>query len=244
MRSRFLDHLVDLGVNAVELLPMAEFSGTMAGATATPTISASSRAPEGATSTATSCASATGAASPSSRMSSTTITTTTPSAPSGNTIRRRPNRTSTTGTKGTVGLRRHRDGGYLDNGSTGRTPRFWEEVVRQQFISSAAFLIEEMHVDGLRVDLTQAMHRDNWLHADGRTIGSANVFGQKLLREWSRTLHMIRPTAMLIAEDHTGWDAVTKPPAQGGLGFDATWDVAFYHSLVGDSEMAGDRALC
>ena len=25
----FLDHLVDLGVNAVELLPMAEFSGTV-----------------------------------------------------------------------------------------------------------------------------------------------------------------------------------------------------------------------
>jgi 1,4-alpha-glucan branching enzyme len=47
---------------------------------------------------------------------------------------------------------------------------------------------------------------------------------------------------MLIAEDHTGWDAVTKPPAQGGLGFDATWEVAFYHSLIGDSNMAGDRA--
>ena len=62
-----------------------------------------------------------------------------------------------------------------------------------------------------------------------------------LLREWSRTLHMIRPETMLIAEDHTGWDAVTKLPAQGGLGFNATWDTAFYHSLIGDSEMAGDR---
>ena len=56
-------------------------------------------------------------------------------------------------------------GGYLYNGSSGRTPRFWEELVRQQFISSAAFLVEEMHVDGLRVDLTQAMHRDNTLKA-------------------------------------------------------------------------------
>jgi 1,4-alpha-glucan branching enzyme len=137
---------------------------------------------------------------------------------------------------------RFSDGGYLDNGSSGYTPRFWEEIVRQQFISSAAFLVEEMHVDGLRVDLTQAIHRDNALHADGRSIGSANVFGQKLLREWSRTLRMIRPTVMLIAEDHTGWDAVTKPPAQGGLGFDATWEVAFYHNLIGDSDMAGDRA--
>jgi 1,4-alpha-glucan branching enzyme len=133
-------------------------------------------------------------------------------------------------------------GGYLDNGSTGYSPRFWEEIVRQQFIGSAVFLIEEMHVDGLRVDLTQAIHRDHSLHADGRSVSNANIFGQKLLREWSRTLHMIRPTVMLIAEDHTGWDAVTKVPAQGGLGFDATWEVAFYHHLIGDSDMAGDRA--
>jgi len=134
------------------------------------------------------------------------------------------------------------DGGYLDNGSTGFTPRFWEEIVRQQFISSAAFLVAEMHVDGLRVDLTQAIHRDNRLHTDHRSVGSANIFGQKFLREWSRTLRMIKPTVMLIAEDHTGWDAVTKPPAQGGLGFNARWELAFYHNLVGDSDMAGDRA--
>jgi 1,4-alpha-glucan branching enzyme len=31
-------------------------------------------------------------------------------------------------------------------------------------------------------------------------------------------------------------------PAQGGLGFDATWQVAFYHHLIGDSDMAGDVA--
>jgi 1,4-alpha-glucan branching enzyme len=134
------------------------------------------------------------------------------------------------------------DGGYLDNGSTGFTPRFWEETVRQQFISSAAFLIEEMHVDGLRVDLTQAIHRDNVLHANGQSVGSANIFGQKLLREWSRTLNMIRPTVMLVAEDHTGWDAVTKPTDQGGLGFNARWQAAFYHNLIGDADGANGQA--
>jgi 1,4-alpha-glucan branching enzyme len=133
-------------------------------------------------------------------------------------------------------------GGYLDNGSTGYTPRFWEEVVRQQFISGAAFLIEEMHVDGLRVDLTQAIHRDNVLHADGRSVGSANLFGQKFLREWSRTLRMIHPDVMLIAEDHTGWDAVTKLPARGGLGFEARWAAEFYHNLIGDSPAADGKA--
>jgi 1,4-alpha-glucan branching enzyme len=133
------------------------------------------------------------------------------------------------------------DGGYLNNGSSGRTPRFWEENVRQQFISGAAFLMEEMHVDGFRVDLTQAIHRDNTLNATGWGVTSANIFGQKFLRQWSRTLHMIRPTAMLIAEDHTGWPAVVQSPDQGGLGFDSKWQVRFYHSLIGDSDMAGGQ---
>jgi 1,4-alpha-glucan branching enzyme len=137
---------------------------------------------------------------------------------------------------------RHSDGGYLDNGSSGFAPRYWEETVRHLFVSSAAAFIEEFHIDGLRVDLTQALHRDNCLHADGRSIGSANQFGAKLLREWSRTLRLIKPTVMLIAEDHSGWDAITQLPEAGGLGFGATWFASFYHNLIGDSDMAGGRA--
>jgi len=134
------------------------------------------------------------------------------------------------------------DGGYVDNGSTGYCPRFWDETVRHLFVSSAAAFIEDCHVDGLRVDLTQAIHRDNALHADGRSVSGANQFGAKMLREWSRTLRLIKPTVMLIAEDHSGWDKVTQPPEVGGLGFDATWFAAFYHNLSGDSDMAGGRA--
>jgi len=135
------------------------------------------------------------------------------------------------------------DGGYVDNGSSGWAPRYWEEVVRQQFISSAVSLVEELHVDGLRVDLTQALHRDNALHVDGRILGNANVFGQKLLREWSRTLRMVRPEVMLIAEDHTGWEAVTKAPDDGGLGFNASWYADFYHNLIGDQGDGGRGRL-
>ena len=131
------------------------------------------------------------------------------------------------------------DGGYLNNGSTGYAPRYREEQVRQLFISSAAQFVEEFHVDGLRVDLTQAIHRDNSLNANGWGVAAANQFGQKLLREWSRTLRLIRPSVVLIAEDHTGWPAVTETPDAGGLGFDATWFAAFYHHLVGDSDAAG-----
>jgi 1,4-alpha-glucan branching enzyme len=134
------------------------------------------------------------------------------------------------------------DGGYLNNGSSGYAPDYRQERVRGLFISSAAELVEEFHVDGLRVDLTQAIHRDNTLNANGWGVRTANLFGQKLLREWSRTLRLIRPSVMLVAEDHTGWGAVTESPSVGGLGFDATWFAEFYHHLIGDADMSAGAA--
>lgn len=238
----FLDHLVDLGVNAVELLPMAEFSGNLGwgyGDSHHFCIESSAGGRDKYRYFVRECH----------RRGIAVIQDVVYNHYDPQAERAQWQYDSTAHEQniyywyeGRPSDYRFADGGYLDNGSTGYTPRFWEEIVRQQFIGSAAFLIEEMHVDGLRVDLTQAIHRDNVRHADGRSVGGANIFGQKLLREWSRTLHMIRPDVMLIAEDHSGWDGVTKLPAQGGLGFDATWEVAFYHHLIGDSDMAGDRA--
>ena len=87
----------------------------------------------------------------------------------------------------------HPDGGYLDNGSSGFAPRFWEEMVRQLFVSSAAAFVEEFHVDGLRVDLTQAIHRDNACTPTAAASATQPV-RRKMLREWSRTLRLIKPT--------------------------------------------------
>jgi 1,4-alpha-glucan branching enzyme len=134
------------------------------------------------------------------------------------------------------------EGGYVDNLSSGWAPRYWEEMVRHVFVSSAAAFMEECHVDGFRVDLTQAMHEFNALHANGQSVGNANLFGAKTLREWSRTLRMLRPGAILLAEDYSNWNLVTQLPELGGLGFDATWFATFYHNLIGDSDMANGMA--
>ncbi|NBD32841.1 MAG: alpha-amylase [Cyanobacteria bacterium] len=128
------------------------------------------------------------------------------------------------------------DGGYVDNVSTGFAPRFYDEMVRKMFISSAAALVEEFHIDGFRVDQTTSMHLYNVLHADGRPLSHANRFGAKFLREWTRTLKLIRPDIMLMAEDHSDWEAVTESPDVGGLGFDAAWYSEFYHHLIGDAQ--------
>ena len=132
------------------------------------------------------------------------------------------------------------DGGYLDNMSTGHAPAYHEEMVRKLFISSAVALVHEFHADGLRVDQTTSIHGYNVLHADGRAVPDGNIYGAKLLRELGRTLRMIRPNVILIAEDHSDWDEVTKPVEGGGMGFDARWYADFYHHLAGDTQPASE----
>jgi 1,4-alpha-glucan branching enzyme len=133
-------------------------------------------------------------------------------------------------------------GGYLNNGSSGYTPRFNQENVRQMFTSSAAMVLDEFHFDGVRVDLTDAIHQNNTLNANGWTINSANNYGIKFLRELARTVKMVNPSAFLIAEDHTGWSAMTQRLNQGGIGFDAVWYADFYHHLIGDGDYGDSYA--
>lgn len=133
-------------------------------------------------------------------------------------------------------------GGYIDNMSTGYAPRYWEETVRKLFISSAAMLVSEFHLDGFRVDQTTSIHSYAVLHANGAPADAARAFGAKFLREWTRTLKLIKPNVLLTAEDHSGWTAVTQSSEQNGLGFDATWYADFYHHLIGDAQNDASRA--
>jgi 1,4-alpha-glucan branching enzyme len=124
-------------------------------------------------------------------------------------------------------------GGYLDNDSTGFAPRYSEEMVRQLFISSAAFFVEVCHVDGFRLDQTSSIHEYNERHADGQTAGTANAFGVKFLRQWTRTMRLLRPGLFLTAEDYSNWSEMTAPSLAGdGVGFDTTWYGDFQHHLV------------
>lgn len=132
--------------------------------------------------------------------------------------------------------------GYVDNVSSGWAPRYWEEMVRAMFVSSAVTLAAEFHVDGFRIDQTTSIRSYNALHGNGRGLQHVNAFGAKLLRELTRSLKFIKPQVMLFAEDHDSWDGVTRPPDEGGLGFDAGWYADFYHHLVGDTDKGSDYA--
>ena len=127
------------------------------------------------------------------------------------------------------------EGGYSDNYSTGYLPNVAEEMVRKMMIDSAAALLLDYHVDGFRMDLTQALHSFNVLHKDGSPLPEANENGIRFMREWARTLRLIKPGIFLIAEDHSDWDMIDRQQFLGGIGFSAVWWSEWYHQLIGDA---------
>ena len=127
------------------------------------------------------------------------------------------------------------EGGYCDNQSTGYLPNLADQMVRKMLISSAVAMAMEFHIDGFRVDLTQALHSYNVLHLDGSPVPEANESGIRFMREWVRTLHLFKPSIVLIAEDHSGWKAMTHSQMTGGIGFDSVWWSEWYHQLIGDA---------
>ena len=76
----------------------------------------------------------------------------------------------------------------------------------------------------------------------GSSVGNANAFGCKFLREWSRTLRLLKPQVMLAAEDYSNWPAMTQQVESGGIGFDAVWYADFIHHLVGDGNYGSEYA--
>jgi len=231
----FVDYLVDLGVNAVELLPMLEFSGTRSWGYGTSHFLAVEKSAGGRAGLAefVRACHRRGIAvlmdlvfnhyTPDADRAAWMYDTTTPSHNAYYWYE--GSDADHTGFP---------DGGYVDNLSSGYAPRYHEEQVRALFVASAVALLEEFHVDGFRLDQTTSIHLYNALHADGRPLAAANIAGRKFLRELCQTLKTIAPDVVLIAEDHSGWDAVTRPASDGGLGFDARWYVDFYHHLIGD----------
>jgi hypothetical protein len=73
--------------------------------------------------------------------------------------------------------------------------------------AGAVTLIEDRHVDGFRVDLTDAIHQNN-------RVANANLFGIKFLREWSRTVRLLKPAVFtrdqLLANIGLYWFTIPK----------------------------------
>lgn len=96
--------------------------------------------------------------------------------------------------------------------------------VSQFLISSAMFLFDYFHVDGIRVDAVSQMIYRN----DGLINDSAVEFVKKL----NSKIFENYEHAMMIAEESTAWPLVTSPTDKGGLGFNFKWNMGWMNDIL------------
>ncbi|MGC2360185.1 MAG: malto-oligosyltrehalose trehalohydrolase, partial [Thermoplasmata archaeon] len=94
------------------------------------------------------------------------------------------------------------------------------DEVRRFFIESATWLVTTAHLDGLRVDAVHAI-----------VDPTAVPFLAELTRAVHRLGRRTGRRRWMVAESSLNDPRVVRPEAVGGLGFDAMWNDDFHHAL-------------
>lgn len=96
----------------------------------------------------------------------------------------------------------------------------WSDGVREYFSDNIIYWFENFHIDAVRCDAIHAMFDNGPVHFWQLTHQKIKTLEQKL----NRSFH-------LIAESDLNDPKVVKHPDQGGWGFDAQWLDDFHHAL-------------
>lgn len=114
--------------------------------------------------------------------------------------------------------------------------------VKSFLFSNAMYLINEFHIDGLRVDAVS-----NMLYLDyGREYGEwePNIYGGNgnleaiaFLKELNTIIKKEGKGAITVAEESTSWEGITKPVEEDGLGFDYKWNMGWMNDTLSYIEL-------
>ena len=102
-------------------------------------------------------------------------------------------------------------------------PDYGREEVRSFIHDNARMWLDEYHVDGLRYDSTLYI----------RTVDGANEIphGWRMLQRLNSDIRSRPKRLIAIAEDLRSNPWLTKPTEEGGAGFHAQWDANFVHPV-------------
>lgn len=98
----------------------------------------------------------------------------------------------------------------------------------QSFLqSSACYWIKEFHFDGIRIDALS-----NIIYWHGNKDRGVNERAVEFIKYMNQSLKEMDSSVMLIAEDSTAFENVTRSVEEGGLGFDYKWDMGWMNDTL------------
>jgi maltooligosyltrehalose trehalohydrolase len=96
----------------------------------------------------------------------------------------------------------------------------WSDGVRRFFIDNALMWLRDYHVDGLRIDAVHAIVDTSAIH-----------FLEQMAREVEDLSGRVGRELLLIAESDLNDPRVVRPRELGGYGMDSVWNEDFHHAL-------------
>jgi 1,4-alpha-glucan branching enzyme len=104
-------------------------------------------------------------------------------------------------------------------------------------LASALHWLRDFHVDGLRVDAVASMLYRDYSRQEGEWIpnrhgGRENLEAIEFLQHLNEVVTAEVEGALVIAEESTAFPGVSRPVADGGLGFAYKWNMGWMHDSL------------